>query len=1348
MQQTQNIKETNSKSAIVKTNNTPFFTPAPVIQKKMEIGAVHDVFEAEADAMADKVMQSGAEYHTSYKHTGALIQTKCAHCQEEEERIRRKPLVHSISNYIQKSALTDVASAVAPTHIESSIYSSKGGGQNMDTQTRSFMESRFGVDFSSVRIHTNSTAVQMSQELNAKAFTVGNDIYFNQGQYNPDSSVGKHLLAHELTHTIQQGGSQVKRLPLQKTTQPKIQRGFWSRVGNGIADAASTAWDYTGGAVIRFGGRVIEWVEDRAVDIINEIAPGLIDFLRSSIWEPIRDMIAEGLDRLTGGLFSRLQEEGLSGIIREFVDAILETVQGTIADACRSFAQLAEKVFNFIRTLSGGALARLRSVFNRVSGFFSGIWNDYAQPAMSAIRHFASDAWNWIVEKAQWLWDLIEPIRNAIAAAWNWLRRMFNIAWEGASSVWDWLVEKATQAWEWIKSAIEPIKTPLMIIGGILIMLSPLGPFVALGAAVYGIYRAVQWVRTNWNSEVMVRFRTYLQQNILTPIQNGIEQLRSLVNSALSWISGMFQRLQAAFTSLVNAVTSSSIFVFLRGIVQTVANAIQDAATWVVTQCRRIGQFIANIAQRVWTLIRPIVSLVAKLIILSTNPWLIPIVLMAWYWRILPDCFKPPIINFVLRVMIGVLRAMPNFAMFGETWPRVKTTIITFLQEKLEAPDEVKTAAVNRVAVMVSEMDLTLLSNQIAAASGAPAEFGGQMQEELIGVNLNTPLPFERTTMEEPSLVSRLESSGISEHVSPEDAALFSQTQYSNEHIGVDAVGTFAPSPELEQNILSRTGAEGAVEFGNSTDSSRTVHGILGEMLPTGMEGEGNATAESGGSTTESEATTSPTDGESRRLSPEEETELRLQQMIDQSTQQMATQPCTTANASEGGGSADAASAFPEAARFGPLTPAQRARYTLNQMYNGMGHWWNCNRHWLIPTIIGTIIVVVLAIVLSGGAVLEAIPAILSVLTPIMIGVAVVRASYYLGEYVYKSISGDIPGASRSLARAFAVAAVEAIFALLGSSAFWKTLRNGVGAVGRTAARVIGGAGRLIGSTGRVGAAFVRTLSAGGRYVMRTVGAVITRGRLMLRGIRGRMGQGLRSLEEFGERLLTRIRFRRFRLRIRNRWFVLEGYLNPWVIIMEGPLQGQLSEVDDLAVAGRSVGDDIVSAGGTRMRVASLGAASPRDYRRIFEIFHGLPEGGASNYVIHHLVEQQTRNFISHVDDLFLHSAANLRAIPRGVVNSVVHLSQIRVIWNRFYTVMHTMIAAGTMTERQLFQALRHFELYTDEYIRAMLRIAEQNSHLADDALRALMETESNLWRQNHNMQQAINDAIAFGQRF
>jgi len=109
---------------------------------------------------------------------------------EEEEEIQASPNGHT---------------AVNP-YTENKLKSSDGGGSKMDAETRHEMESGFGADFRNVNIHTDSRAEQMSKELGAQAFTHGSDIYFNKGKYNPQSNDGKHLLAHELTHTIQQNG--------------------------------------------------------------------------------------------------------------------------------------------------------------------------------------------------------------------------------------------------------------------------------------------------------------------------------------------------------------------------------------------------------------------------------------------------------------------------------------------------------------------------------------------------------------------------------------------------------------------------------------------------------------------------------------------------------------------------------------------------------------------------------------------------------------------------------------------------------------------------------------------------------------------------------------------------------------------------------------------------------------------------------------------------------------------------------------------------------------------------------------------------------------------------------------
>jgi hypothetical protein len=139
------------------------------IQRKLSIGAVDDPLEQEADAMADKVMRMPE---------APFVQRKCAGC-DEDDKVRMKPLAASITPFIQTKGGDG---GTASDTVTQQVNSTKGSGSIMDSATQSFMENRFGADFSSVKIHTGDDAVQMSRELGAQAFTVGSDIYFNSGK--------------------------------------------------------------------------------------------------------------------------------------------------------------------------------------------------------------------------------------------------------------------------------------------------------------------------------------------------------------------------------------------------------------------------------------------------------------------------------------------------------------------------------------------------------------------------------------------------------------------------------------------------------------------------------------------------------------------------------------------------------------------------------------------------------------------------------------------------------------------------------------------------------------------------------------------------------------------------------------------------------------------------------------------------------------------------------------------------------------------------------------------------------------------------------------------------------------
>src|SRR5205823_1536976 len=97
------------------------------------------------------------------------------------------------------------ATSAATPPLSHDISRNMSGGSPLPESVRGFMEPRFNADFGNVRVHTGESAARMSDGVNARAFAVGSHIFFGQGQFQPGSSQGKELIAHELTHVVQQG---------------------------------------------------------------------------------------------------------------------------------------------------------------------------------------------------------------------------------------------------------------------------------------------------------------------------------------------------------------------------------------------------------------------------------------------------------------------------------------------------------------------------------------------------------------------------------------------------------------------------------------------------------------------------------------------------------------------------------------------------------------------------------------------------------------------------------------------------------------------------------------------------------------------------------------------------------------------------------------------------------------------------------------------------------------------------------------------------------------------------------------------------------------------------------------
>lgn len=339
----QNSAYTNADSQL----QSPASSPQPTgIQAKLKIGDPDGPLEREADQMAERVQRMPQKQWavTNSQHTTASLMRM-----EEgtEEDINGEGLVQLMPS-VQRSSDGGLSTS---SDFAARLQSSSGGNP-MSTATQQHMEGAFGADFSSVRIHTDPQAQQLSSDIGARAFTYKNDIYFNKGEYSPDTQSGEFLLAHELTHTIQQGAAiQPKAI---SQTEPQVQ-GFdiLSVIPDWIINKARHIPGYTLFTVIILYDPLLRRRVERTPINLMEGLMGLVPF-GTAIFDKLQEYdiirkVFDWVERQLTGL--RLQSSDLVDLVKEAWDELSFPYTNAIDVITRKFKKLKDRIINFAKSL-------------------------------------------------------------------------------------------------------------------------------------------------------------------------------------------------------------------------------------------------------------------------------------------------------------------------------------------------------------------------------------------------------------------------------------------------------------------------------------------------------------------------------------------------------------------------------------------------------------------------------------------------------------------------------------------------------------------------------------------------------------------------------------------------------------------------------------------------------------------------------------------------------------------------------------------------------------------------------------------------------------------------------------
>ncbi|MEU1687778.1 DUF4157 domain-containing protein, partial [Micromonospora sp. NPDC005707] len=558
-----------------------------------------------------------------------------------------------------------------------------GGGRPLTGAERARYEPALGMDLTGVRLHDGLAAKLAAKERRAHAFTYGNHVVLGAGA-GPGGAPGRELvLAHELAHVRQQArpapapaGAATEHPGRGPPAAPARSAPLGMQcfaladtaVGRFVSDTASDAAALGRGALdtaLDVGGEIAGTALEAASAVVDRLAPGLLEFLRGGALVRLRELLCTGVNALLGRLLAGLADfDPMSAIESTFTGLAqgVRDVQARLGGAARStVGALLRPVVAALQEWDGPIIRNLRTVADTVNEVFTGLWDHLAVPALDLLGAAGGAVWESFTRLGGWLWDLTAPIRAGASYAWDWLSTQFGLAWDSTEGARSWLGNLANSAWETLRATIEPIRTPLMVVGGILVLLSPLGPVVVLTQVLPPLWDGLTWLWENWNTrEILVAARQVLQERILPTVIGAVTGAADTLAAAAAWLADVAGQVGTAMGGVLGAFGASTCLTALSALLTGVANQFTRMAAWARGGFSGLTEALHAVFDALVAIFQPIMDFLVRLAVVVANPLMLPVVIGAVIWLLCPDDLKPPVINFVLDLLIVTIGALPT----------------------------------------------------------------------------------------------------------------------------------------------------------------------------------------------------------------------------------------------------------------------------------------------------------------------------------------------------------------------------------------------------------------------------------------------------------------------------------------------------------------------------------------------------------------------------------------------------------------------------------------------------------------------------------------------------------------
>ncbi|OYD44125.1 hypothetical protein CHU00_18555 [Sphingobacterium cellulitidis] len=595
-----------------------------------------------------------------------------------------KPLQPEKEDTVQRKVNSSASSIFSNNQsIEQRLANSRNSGRPLPDHILKQMESSFGVDFSKVRIHDHSNAVQMSKELNAQAFAYGNDIYFNTGKFDFNSPAGRHLLAHELTHTLQQTGVQPKQVQQKKAAAVGASANKVNQAAPGIGISST---DKKIAKQDEEDGFLLSQAKEAIWDLLREASPEIYDIFRNKgflTWakEKVSAFVNATIDTFAAPI--RLGASIIAMVRSNFamfkvwlVTAIERLKQGD----CTPFVEATDFIQKILEGVADPALEKLKEFLAPIKSFIDFVWNDIGKPVWDFVSRIFGKIWDSIKWVADKIWNHIKTVIDFYADLWHWFAQAIGFEGDDQNSLWEQVKSKILSLWEEVKQKLEPYKTKLMVLGGIILMLSPAGPFIIAGATLTGIiYAASQIRRYLIDRDAIIKERGLFQGVIIPQLNAAILTISNFLKAKVAVISSALITAVATLQSIPRDMSS----LFLSAInsaVNWITEKVEEMEAWANIQLNNLINSIESAFTRIKAFLQPIFNVLTKVGEAITDYLKLAfLILDDWFHRI-PKCIRDKIIAFFVKYVFKYIPLLKDIKDVEGAWATMQKKTMHILE--------------------------------------------------------------------------------------------------------------------------------------------------------------------------------------------------------------------------------------------------------------------------------------------------------------------------------------------------------------------------------------------------------------------------------------------------------------------------------------------------------------------------------------------------------------------------------------------------------------------------------------------------------------------------------------------